>query len=231
MSNPVNPNGRRVYRPAQEPVYEAVQPVYEQPVISVEPVYEAVQPVVPVQPVYEQPVYQQAVYQQPVVPVAPAPSMDARRSYSQMGDVQVERSRQAFYDQEGNLVEREEQVYDDPYNRRLNVLDRTSRIIYFVMGALELLLALRFLFRVINAETTNGFVNFIYNLSAPFIAPFNGIFNDQRIGQGSVVEVSTLIAMALYVILTYGLIQLLSVLFSPSRSSREVFSTTRRRRY
>ncbi|HEX2916162.1 MAG TPA: YggT family protein [Chloroflexia bacterium] len=225
MDASMNPNRRRVVREQQETVYEPiqpVQPVYEQPVV----------PVQPVQPVYEQPVVPvQPVYEQPVVPVEPAPYANNTRSYSQMGDMRVENVRQGYYDADGNLVEREEQVFDDPYTRRLNVLDRVTRIVYFVMGLLEVLLALRFLFRVIDAGTANGFVNFIYNLTAPFVAPFNGIFNDQAITRGSVVEFSTLIAMAIYALLTYGIIQLLNLLLTPSRSSREVYSTTRRRRY
>jgi uncharacterized protein YggT (Ycf19 family) len=233
MDASMNPN-RRVIRERDEVVYEPpvnpappvvpAQPVYQQPVVPVQPVYQ--QPVVPAQPV----VPVQPVYQQPVVPVEPAPVVDTARTYSESGDVRVENVRHGYYDADGNLVTREEQVFDDPYIRRLNALDRVSRIVYFLMGVLEVLLALRFLFRVINAESGNGFVNFIYNFTRPFVAPFNGIFNDQVLNRGSVAEISTLLAMALYAILTYGIIQLLYLVLTPNRSSREVFTTTRRRR-
>jgi hypothetical protein len=228
-----------VYQPIEPVVQPIVPPIVEQPVVAAQPGVPA--PVVGVQPVAAQPVIQpvvqpvaQTVLPQPVataqpVVVGPAPAVDSQRSYSQVGDMRVENVRQGFYDAAGNLVERQEQVFDDPYARRLNVLDRTARIIYFVMGVLEVLLALRFLFRIINAETTNGLVNFIYNFTAPFVAPFNGIFNDQSLQRGSLVEISTLLAMVLYAILTYGVIQLLYLLFTPGRSSRSVFSSSRRR--
>jgi len=243
MESPLEPRRvireEAVYQPIEPAVQPVVQPIVEQPVIAAQPVVPA--PVVGVQPVAAQPVVQpvvqpiaQTVLPQPVamaqpVVVGPAPAVDSQRSYSQVGDMRVENVRQGFYDAAGNLVERQEQVFDDPYTRRLNVLDRTARIIYFIMGVLEVLLALRFLFRIINAETTNGLVNFIYNFTAPFVAPFNGIFNDQSLQRGSLVEISTLLAMVLYAILTYGIIQLLYLLLTPNRSSRSVFSSTRRR--
>ncbi len=203
MSTPIVPNNRRVYK-QEEVVYTPVpaQPVYEEVV---------------------QPVYQEKVY--------PAPVADTLRTYSQAGDAQVERVEQGYYDPQGNLVQHQEEVYDDPIARRLNILDRATNIMYFFVGALEVLLALRFVLRLLDAQVNNGFVNFIYNLSAPFVAPFSGIFNDQTLGKGSLVEFSTLIAMFVYVLLTFGLVQLLRVLFSPSRRTREVFSSTRRRRY
>ena len=67
------------------------------------------------------------------------------------------------YDANGNLMEREEQVFDDPYTRRYNGLDRTARVIYFVLGVLEILLAVRFIFRLLGADTSNGFANFIFH--------------------------------------------------------------------
>ena len=223
MDAPINPNRRRVYR--EEVAYEPVEPV--------------VQPVV--QPVYEQPVYQQPVVQpivqqpvvQPVYQQLPVdPTLDARRTYSQVGDARMESVRQNYYDADGNLMEREEQVFDDPVMRRLNTLDRTAQIFYFIMGILELLLALRFLFRVLAADPTSGFANFIYGFTRPFVGPFSGIFNDQVLDKsGSVVEFSTLLAMLLYALVTYGIIQLLNIIFTPGRTTRQVYTTTRRRRY
>lgn len=210
------------YNPATGlPVSQTVmpQPIVGQPVVAAQPVVQA-QQVVAAQPV---------VQAQPVVAVEPAPAIDTQRSYSHIGDMRVENVRQGFYDANGNLVEREEQIFDDPYVRRMNKLDRVARIVYFVMGFLEVLLALRFLFRVIGADPDNGFARFIYNFTGVFVGPFNGIFNDQSLQSGSVVEISTLLAMAIYALLTYGVIQLMYLLFTPNRSSRSVFSSTRRR--
>jgi len=223
---------------AAQPVVSAQPLVSAQPVVGVNPAtgLPFSQTVLP-QPIVGQPVVaaqsviaaQPVVQAQPYVAVEPAPAVDTQRSYSQVGDMRVENVRQGFYDANGNLVEREEQIFDDPYVRRMNRLDRIGRIVYFVMGFLEVLLALRFLFRVIGADPNNGFARFIYNLTGAFVGPFNGIFNDQTLSSGSVVEISTLLAMAIYALLTYGVIQLMYLLFTPNRSSRSVFSSTRRR--
>lgn len=175
-------------------------------------------PVQPVQPV------------QPVVPVQPEPVVDNQRSYSRLGDASVETNRQGFYDANGNLVEKDEQVFDDPYTRRYNGLDRTAQVIYFILGVLEILLAVRFVFRLLGASTANGFANFIYNITGPFVGPFNGIFNDQTLSNVGVFEISTLLAMVIYALIAYGIVKLMYLLFAPNRSTEEIHSTTRRRR-
>ncbi len=170
-----------------------------------------------------------APIQAPANYVDPSPVVDARATHADYGDARVDNYRKAYVDEYGNVMEREEQVVDDSYTRRLNVLDRTKQIIYFLTGALELLLALRFIFRALGADPNNGIVNFIYNLSNPFVIAFNGIFSDQRITTNSILEISTLLAMALYAILAWIVIAALNAFLTPNPSSRQVFTKTRRR--
>jgi uncharacterized protein YggT (Ycf19 family) len=179
-------------------------------------------PAYPVQPVY-QPLGR---------PDQPPPlPPDSQRHYSQADNTRVETVRQSYYDPSGALVEQQAQVVDDPYIRRRNRLDRIAQIIYFVLGMVEVLLVLRFVLRIINADNTAGFASFIYNFSSPFVAPFNGIFNnDQVFNRAGVVELSTLVAMVIYAVLAYGMVKLLYILFGPERSSQEVYTTSRRRR-
>lgn len=81
-------------------------------------------------------------------------------------------------------------------NRGVNVL---SRIIWLVAGIILLLLAFRFLLSLLGANTTNGFAQFIYNTSHPFVAPFFGLFHYNNIQYGvSRFEVYTLVAMLVY---------------------------------
>lgn len=49
-------------------------------------------------------------------------------------------------------------------------------IIYAIGGFIEALIALRFVLRLLGANASNAFVNFIYSWSTPFVAPFSGIF-------------------------------------------------------
>jgi uncharacterized protein YggT (Ycf19 family) len=175
----------------------------------------------------------QPVNQTPLMPDQPIPQpINNQRNYSQAGNARVETVRQSYYDPTGALVEKQEQVVDDPFTRRHNILERTTQIIYFLLGILEVLLALRVLLRFINADNTSGFANFIYNFSAPFIAPFNGIFNnDQVLNRVGVIEFSTLLAMVIYALFAYGMIRLLYIVFEPNRSSKEIYTTSSRRKF
>lgn len=48
--------------------------------------------------------------------------------------------------------------------------------IYVIGGFIEALVGLRFVLRLLGANPSNGFVDWIYQWSAPFVAPFAGIF-------------------------------------------------------
>jgi hypothetical protein len=96
---------------------------------------------------------------------------------------------------------------------------------------LEVVLFLRLLFRLLGANTANNFITFLYNLSHIFVGPFNGIFNDQTLGQTGVFEVSTIIAMLVYALIAWGIVSLGRVVFAPQVSGRQSVVTTRRNRY
>jgi hypothetical protein len=159
------------------------------------------------------------------------PAVDKVVTTSDMGDARVDNYRETYVDAYGNAVHREEETFDDPYQRRLNILDRASAIIYTLVAALEILLTLRLFFRLFGADPTSGFVSFIYNLSNPFVIFFNGIFSDQTLNNTSVFEISTLLAMVMYALLAWGLVSILYALFSPNPSSRHNITTTRRSKY
>ncbi|PAX51903.1 YggT family protein [Brunnivagina elsteri] len=74
--------------------------------------------------------------------------------------------------------------------------------IYFLVGALEILLTLRLLLRFFGANTKNIFAQFIYNFSDPFIAPFSTLFISPVFGGGSnILDVNVLIAIIVYSLL------------------------------
>jgi len=172
------------------------------------------------------------VYRAPEVVRQPVPqTLDSQSSYSQAGEAHVETKRQSYFDPAGNLVEKQEQIVDDPYQRRFNLVNRSTQIIYFVLGLVEVMLGLRFLLRLIDAEATTGFTSFIYNFTNPFVVPFNGIFNDQTLNRGGILELSTVVAMVIYALVAYGIAKLLYVVFAPNRSSGGVYTKTRRRQF
>jgi len=134
-----------------------------------------------------------------------------------------------YVDPMGNQVERRESVFVDENLRRTNIRRRITNITYFVLSVLEVILLLRLFLRLLGANEASGFVSFLYNLSHIFVAPFNGIFNDQALGR-SVFETSTLVAMIVYALLAWGIISLGRLVFAPNNPASQSMSTTRRNR-
>ena len=91
-----------------------------------------------------------------------------------------------------------------------------ASILYIIGGFIEMLIGLRFIFRLIGANPTSPFVDWVYSWSTPFVAPFAGIFgqNATITGPGAV-TVSVFDWTALIALVVYGLI--LAVLSGAAR--------------
>jgi uncharacterized protein YggT (Ycf19 family) len=85
------------------------------------------------------------------------------------------------------------------------------RIIWFIAGVLLTLLAFRFALVLLGANPSNGFANFIYSASHPFVAPFFGLFGYSLHYGVSRLELSTLVAMAVYALVAFGLSRLFTI--------------------
>lgn len=95
-----------------------------------------------------------------------------------------------------------------------------SRVIMFVFGLIEVLIAIRFVLMLLGANTESGFTKLIYGLSGVFMAPFITIFNTQQAG-GAVFEWSALVAIAVYALVAWGLVALIRAV-SPREQSQTV---------
>jgi YggT family protein len=74
---------------------------------------------------------------------------------------------------------------------------------------------MRFVLRLLGANAQNQFAQFIYTLSAPWIAPFSTLFiSPTAEGGGMIFDVNILIAIAAYVLLSYLLVSLVKFLFA-----------------
>lgn len=97
-----------------------------------------------------------------------------------------------------------------------------SRVIMFVFGVIEVLIAIRFVLKLTGANAEAGFAQFIYGVSGIFMAPFAALFTTQQAG-GSVFEWSALVAIAVYALVAWGLVALIRAV-----SPREHASTVER---
>lgn len=87
-----------------------------------------------------------------------------------------------------------------------------ARIVWFTAGVILALLGVRFVLSLLGANTANGFANFIYTTSHPFVAPFFNLFHYNSIQYGvSRFELYTLVAMLIYAIVAAGIAYLLTI--------------------
>jgi hypothetical protein len=155
------------------------------------------------------------------IPDAPAygAANHSVRSYNDNRGVSVQSERQSYVDPRGNRVERRSETVEDTNAQRANIRYWITHVIYYILGVLEVILLLRFIFKLLAANAGNGFVAFLYDLSYVFVAPFEGIFTDPHVGR-VVLEITTLIAMLIYALIAWGLVWLCRIIFAPTYTSR-----------
>jgi hypothetical protein len=87
-------------------------------------------------------------------------------------------------------------------------LFRETKVVWYIFGAIEALLLLRFLLRALAANPEAAFTQFVYAASQIFVAPFIFVFGTPSFG-GSALELSTLLAMIVYWFIAWGVVKLL----------------------
>ncbi|OGG07398.1 hypothetical protein A2872_03515 [Candidatus Gottesmanbacteria bacterium RIFCSPHIGHO2_01_FULL_42_12] len=88
-------------------------------------------------------------------------------------------------------------------------------LVYFLFGVLEIMLAFRLILKLTGASLQSAFVGLVYGVTGVFILPFEGIFRRgyaQGVETTSVLEPSTLVAIAVYAVLAWGIVKLIRVL-------------------
>lgn len=86
--------------------------------------------------------------------------------------------------------------------QRVSLAGKFIQALVYLVGALELLLGLRFLLRLTAANPDNTFANFIYGFSRPFVQPFSTLFISPTFnGSANIFDVNVLVAMSAYLVL------------------------------
>ena len=97
---------------------------------------------------------------------------------------------------------------DSSYNSAsTKPLYRGTQIVWYVLGLIEVLLAFRFVLKLLGANSAVGFTSFIYGVTYIFASPFLNVFGITEV-LGSVLEWTTLLAMFVYWVLAFGVIKL-----------------------
>lgn len=103
------------------------------------------------------------------------------------------------------------------------------QIVWYIFGFIEIVLAFRFVLKLLGANPDAGFAQFVYGLSGPFASPFANLFSASTTRGAettSYFEWSTLVAGIVYVVLTWGIIKIFKL--GKPTDPNEVVSTVDR---
>ena len=141
-----------------------------------------------------------------------------------INEIAVDRREETVVTQQPGYVATEQVTRDVAAERRLGWFQAT-RIIWTILGLLEILLALRFLLKLIGANPNAGFAVFIYGITGVFVLPFTGLVATWFSGE-TILEVTTLIAMAVYALLFWVVVRVIPIVTDRARA-RTVTRSTR----
>lgn len=115
---------------------------------------------------------------------------------------EVDRREETVVTRQPGYAATEQIIQDVAAERRMGIY-QFNRILWSILAFLEILLIFRFVLRLIAANPDSGFAMLIYGITGLFVAPFNGLVGTPTSG-GTALEVTTLIAMAVYALMFWG---------------------------
>ncbi|GAP13591.1 predicted integral membrane protein [Longilinea arvoryzae] len=102
---------------------------------------------------------------------------------------------------------------------------KVTQLIWLLLGILEALIALRVVFKLIGVNAANPFASLLYNVTEIFVAPFASLIGAPAAG-GMVLEISSILAMFIYLLIGWALERIVYVLFYRPRGPVSVRQTT-----
>ena len=121
-----------------------------------------------------------------------------------------------------NVDTNADKIMTTPVKAGATKSETTEYLIYYIFGALEVLLAFRLVLKIMGANISSAFVGFIYGLSGIFIMPFEGIFRrgvSEGLETASVLEPASLVAIIVYAFLGWGIVKLVRIFSGEQQAS------------
>ena len=146
--------------------------------------------------------------------------------YSQIDEVAVDRREETVVTQQPGYTSTLQVTRDVAGEQRLKVFQLT-RILNALLVFLEVLLGMRYVLKLIGADPASSFATLVYGMTWLFLAPFTGLIATPTSG-GSILEMTTLIAMAIYVLVVWGIVTALPIVLVRSRARSTSRSTVER---
>lgn len=126
-----------------------------------------------------------------------------------INQVPVDRREETVVTQQPGYAATEQITRDVAAERRMQLFQIT-RVIWTILGLLEIFLGIRFVLHLIGANAASGFAQFIYGITGPFMAPFTNLVATPAAGS-TVFEVTALIAMAVYALFVWIIVKVIQI--------------------
>jgi hypothetical protein len=113
--------------------------------------------------------------------------------------------------QEGDTQVVRERVSSDSDQDKRSMVENA---VWLILGVLEVLLVFRLGLKLLGANPSSGFANFLYTSTNGLTAPFRGIFSTPT-AQGdittSIFETGTLVAVIVYALVAWGIVKIVNL--------------------
>lgn len=150
------------------------------------------------------------------------PGYPSRRDADQ--EVVIHNERQDVVTTDGAVVGQDVGVaatYDHVEARRSSA-DWISGLISFIIAVIAILIAIRLVLKLLAASTASSFTNLIYGVTNPLVGPFQNIFGTPAAGNGAVFELSSLLAIAIYLLVGWLITRLVQLVLDRPTSGVSV---------
>jgi len=116
---------------------------------------------------------------------------------------------------------------------RAAAVDWVTRVVWFVIGLMDVLIAIRFVLLATGANEDAGFAKLIYGLTGWMVAPFANLFGSNLVYPGAantaVIEWASLVAIVVYLLVGLLITKIAQLMLGTNRTTGTVYSETQRR--
>ena len=115
------------------------------------------------------------------------------------------------------VVDQRTSVLPTPAENAWDKLGRWEQVVWLIAGIIAVLIAIRSFRVVLGADMTQGFGLFVFSITQPFDFPFLTLFSEQgkATARGSYVEMGSLVAIVVYLLLAYVVNRVLRLVMAP----------------
>jgi uncharacterized protein YggT (Ycf19 family) len=119
----------------------------------------------------------------------------------------------------------------DPAANKTATVEWVSKVVWFIVGLMAALLAIRFVLLAVGANENAGFAKLIYGLTGWMVAPFAALFGSNltypgAAGAGSI-EAASLVAIVVYALVGLLVTKLAQLMLETNRTTGTVYRETK----